>query len=132
MPRPQSSTPQLFETHVSPVTSLAASAAMRFSGIPQRPNPPTTRVAPDETSWTAFAAASRGEAPRTTWSIIGPILERFDDDGRRVAPRDADRGEPDLLLGGAEGWEERRREARARRADRMAKGHGPAIRVHFV
>src|ERR1019366_3944453 len=132
MPRPQSSTPQLFETHVSPETSLSASAAMRFSGIPQRPNPPTTSVAPDGTSWTAFAAASRGEVPRTTLSIIDLILERFDDDGRRFAATDADRSKAVLLLAGAERVDESRHDARARRADRVAEGHRPAVHVHFV
>src|SRR5450830_234989 len=132
MPRPQSSTPQLFETHVSPETSLSASAAMRFSGIPQRPNPPTTSVAPDGTSWTAFAAASRGEVPRTTLSIIEPIQERFDDDGRGFAAADADRGEAVLLLAGSKGVHERRHDARPRRTDRMTEGHGPAVHVHLV
>ena len=38
-PRPQSSTPQLFETTVRSWTPRRTRAAIRFSGIPQRPKP---------------------------------------------------------------------------------------------
>ncbi len=37
---PKSSTPALLPMIVRSVTPLATTAAMRFSGIPHRPNPP--------------------------------------------------------------------------------------------
>src|SRR5436853_827126 len=55
-PRPQSSTPALFETQVRFFTPRLTNALMRFSGIPQRPKPPTTSVAPSKTSRTASSA----------------------------------------------------------------------------
>src|SRR4051812_24334461 len=64
MPRPQSSTPQLFEMQVRSLTPRRCSAAIRFSGIPQSPNPPTTSVAPSATSATASSAEG------TTLSIM--------------------------------------------------------------
>jgi hypothetical protein len=45
-PRPQSSTPALLETQVSPFTPFATSALMRFSGMPHNPKPPTTSSEP--------------------------------------------------------------------------------------
>jgi hypothetical protein len=44
MPRPNPSTPALFDIQVSPVTSLSARAAMQFSGIPHKPKPPSMSV----------------------------------------------------------------------------------------
>src|SRR5436190_11205216 len=55
-PRPQSSTPALFETQVRPFTPRSTSALMRFSGMPQSPKPPTTSVAPSKMSRTASPA----------------------------------------------------------------------------
>src|SRR5262249_40990946 len=56
-PSPQSSTPQLLDTTVRSLTPRRTSAAIRFSGMPQRPKPPTTIVAPSATSATASSAA---------------------------------------------------------------------------
>jgi hypothetical protein len=56
-PRPKSSTPALLDTTVSPLTSgRERSAAMSVSGMPHRPNPPTSTVAPAGMSATAAAA----------------------------------------------------------------------------
>src|SRR4051794_20266137 len=55
-PRPQSSTPALLETQVRSFTPRLTSALIRFSGMPQRPKPPTTSVAPSATSRTASSA----------------------------------------------------------------------------
>src|SRR5262249_56420652 len=57
-PRPQSSTPALFETQVRFCTPRLTSARIRFSGMPQRPKPPTTSVAPLGMSRTACSAES--------------------------------------------------------------------------
>ena len=43
-PIPKPSTPALFPTMVRPFTPLSRSAAMRFSGMPHRPNPPAAIV----------------------------------------------------------------------------------------
>jgi hypothetical protein len=59
------STPQLFETTVRSVAPLRVSAPIRFSGIPQSPNPPTMSVAPSAMSRTASSAEAM------TLSIIG-------------------------------------------------------------
>src|ERR1700756_5531748 len=67
-PRPPSSTPALFETQVRFFTPRFTSALMRFSGIPQRPKPPTTSRAPSGTSFTASSAEE------TTLSIIGQTI----------------------------------------------------------
>src|SRR5213075_2312828 len=55
-PRPQSSTPALFDTQVRFFTPSVTSALIRFSGMPQRPKPPTTRVEPSLMSLTASSA----------------------------------------------------------------------------
>src|SRR5205085_3350726 len=60
----QSSTPALFETHVRLFTPDFTSALIRFSGMPQRPKPPTTSVDPSAMSFTASSAE------RTTLSIM--------------------------------------------------------------
>src|SRR5579859_7295365 len=57
-PRPQPSTPQLFDTTRSPVAPPASRAAMRVDGMPQRPKPPTARLAPSVMSATASAAVT--------------------------------------------------------------------------
>ena len=54
MPKP--STPALLEMQVSPYTPFSTSAAMQFSGMPQRPNPPNANTAPSGISRTASAA----------------------------------------------------------------------------
>src|SRR5205085_11758093 len=55
-PSPQLSTPALFETQVRFLTPRDTTALIRFSGMPQRPKPPTTSVAPSKMSLTASAA----------------------------------------------------------------------------
>src|SRR5262249_43190722 len=66
---------------------------MRFSGIPQRPNPPTTRVAPSGTSRTASSADAT-----TFWIIRPDDSGGFAAAGRRSAFRFGDGEE----LGGVE------------------------------
>src|SRR5215831_5005854 len=53
---PKSSTPALLLTTVRFFVPRACSAAMRFSGMPQRPNPPIMMVAPSGIRATASAA----------------------------------------------------------------------------
>ena len=55
MPRPKSSTPALLLTHVNSFICVSFKAFIRFSGIPQRPNPPTNNVAPSGMSLMASA-----------------------------------------------------------------------------
>src|SRR4029453_8837058 len=55
-PRPQSSTPQLFDTTSRSPTSASTSASMRTDGIPDTPNPPEASEAPLWISSTARAA----------------------------------------------------------------------------
>src|ERR1051325_4082883 len=69
-PRPQSSTPALLETQVRFFTPRLTSALMRFSGMPQRPKPPTTSVAPSNTSRTASSADA------TTLLIMGGKISK--------------------------------------------------------
>src|ERR1051326_706706 len=94
-PRPQSSTPALFETHVRPLTPRLTIALMRFSGIPQRPKPPTTSVMPSAMSLTASSAEETSllimegkisNSPRS--SVLGPQESNRDIRG----PRTEDRG----------------------------------------
>ena len=61
-PSPKSSTPALFETHVSPVTPLSRSATIRCSGIPHSPNPPTITVIPSRNTPLLFRSASAAAA----------------------------------------------------------------------
>jgi hypothetical protein len=63
-PKPQSSTPQLFDTTWSSCTPARRSSAISVDGMPQSPNPPTAMVAPSEMSATACSAT-------TTLSIRG-------------------------------------------------------------
>ena len=55
-PRPQSSTPQLFDTASRSVVPASSSAWISTDGIPHSPNPPTDSVAPSGMSATASAA----------------------------------------------------------------------------
>ena len=55
-PRPQSSTPQLFETIERSRVPWASNASMRAMGFPERPKPPTASEAPSGMSATASAA----------------------------------------------------------------------------
>src|SRR5437879_3198879 len=57
---PKSSTPALLLTMVRSFVPLRRTAAMRFSGMPQRPKPPIRMVAP---SW-IFSMAASAEAIR--------------------------------------------------------------------
>src|SRR6266852_8214823 len=57
---PKSSTPALLLTMVRSFVPLRRTAAMRFSGMPQRPKPPMRMVAP---SW-IFSMAASAEAMR--------------------------------------------------------------------
>lgn len=50
--------PALLETTVKSFEPFSNTAAMRFSGIPQRPKPPTNNLAPSGMSFTASAALS--------------------------------------------------------------------------
>jgi hypothetical protein len=45
-PKPKSSTPALFETTIKSFVPRFNTASIRFSGIPQRPKPPTKSFAP--------------------------------------------------------------------------------------
>src|SRR2546422_7820534 len=80
MPIPKSSTPALLLTMVRSLVPLRRMAAMRFSGIPQRPKPPMRMVAP---SW-IFSMAASAEAMRLSircsevfgGSLLHPALER--------------------------------------------------------
>ena len=53
---PKSSTPALLLMQVSSLTPFSFSAAIQFSGMPQRPKPPNMMVAPLSISSTASAA----------------------------------------------------------------------------
>ena len=64
IPRPKSFTPALLLTTVKPFGSEPFRAEMRFSGIPQRPNPPTSKVQPLGISFTASSARSKNTALR--------------------------------------------------------------------
>src|SRR6195952_3831901 len=55
-PRPQSSTPQLFETASRSVVPASSNASISTDGIPHSPKPPTDSVAPSGMSATASAA----------------------------------------------------------------------------
>src|SRR6185437_16586091 len=57
-PIPEPSTPMLLLIVCSPLTPLRIKAATRFSGIPQRPKPPSMRVAPSGISATASSAVA--------------------------------------------------------------------------
>lgn len=46
LPKPQSVTPALLETTVKFLTPSSYTAYIRFSGIPQRPKPPTSILSP--------------------------------------------------------------------------------------
>src|SRR4051794_16953495 len=65
-PRPQPSTPQLFETTTRSPTPAASTAPIRVDGMPQSPKPPTASRAPSGRS----AMASAGSV--TTLSMGGP------------------------------------------------------------
>lgn len=54
-PSPQSSTPQLLETHSRSFTPNAWTESMSTLGMPHSPNPPTASVAPSGMSATASA-----------------------------------------------------------------------------
>src|SRR5882757_2947864 len=56
MPRPQSSTPQLFDTTRRSATPDRCRAAISVAGMPHRPNPPTARVAPSPMPASACSA----------------------------------------------------------------------------
>ncbi|KQR91231.1 hypothetical protein ASF93_07720 [Microbacterium sp. Leaf347] len=71
-PRPQSSTPQLFETIERSLVPCASRASMRAIGLPERPKPPTARLAPSGMSATASAGVA------TSLSITGhSFVERI-------------------------------------------------------
>jgi hypothetical protein len=71
-PRPNPSTPALLETAVSPPVPASFSAAIRFSGIPHSPKPPTSTVAPSLTS----AMASAAVHTRTPGMLPAPDFHR--------------------------------------------------------
>ncbi len=56
IPRPKLSTPALFETTVNSFTFVLAKAFIKFSGIPHKPKPPTSKVDFDGISLTASSA----------------------------------------------------------------------------
>src|SRR5271155_2900308 len=58
MPRPQSSTPQLFETTRRSETPASTRADINSDGIPQSPNPPTAMLDPSLISATASAGVA--------------------------------------------------------------------------
>jgi len=58
-PRPKLSTPALLDTAVTSFTPLFTSAAMEFSGMPQRPKPPNSIVIPLVTPLTASSALAQ-------------------------------------------------------------------------
>src|SRR5579864_8704102 len=57
-PIPKPSTPMLLLMVCRPFTPLRTRAAIRFSGMPHNPNPPTIRVAPSGMSATAASDVS--------------------------------------------------------------------------
>src|SRR6476661_1612116 len=67
-PRPQSSTPQLFDTTSRSPTPVSSNASMRTEGMPDTPNPPAAMDDPLLMSATASAA------DHTTLSI-GSLLQ---------------------------------------------------------
>lgn len=56
IPSPKSSIPQLLLTIVKSFTSLLFKEEIKFSGIPQRPKPPTNNLDPEGISFTASSA----------------------------------------------------------------------------
>ena len=75
-PRPKSSTPALLLTTVRSREPRSRSAAMRFSGMPHSPKPPTRSLAEEGMSATASAALpqtlSEGERVRVAWHRAPP------------------------------------------------------------
>ena len=74
-PRPQSSTPQLFEIASRSVIPASSTARMSTLGIPQRPNPPTAIEAPSVMpAMAAAGSATTLSMPRT---LSTPHPQRF-------------------------------------------------------
>src|SRR5713226_528027 len=69
---PKSSTPALLLTMVRSFVPLRRTAAMRFSGMPQRPKPPMRMVAP---SWILSMAASAEAMRLSIWcsEVFGEV-----------------------------------------------------------
>src|SRR5262245_23256543 len=70
LPRPNWSTPALFDTTVSPCTPDSHNATIRFSGMPHRPKPPHITLIPSRTT-SASAACALG---KTLLVVIGAGL----------------------------------------------------------
>jgi len=62
-------TPALLLTQVRFCAPLSRTAAIRFSGMPQRPKPPTSSVAPSWMSATASAAVSQNCSGWYLWAV---------------------------------------------------------------
>ena len=90
MPRPKSSTPQLLETTVRSFTPASRIAAIRCSGIPQRPKPPAMMVMPSKST-----PLSASRAPSTVLLAMTPCYAatqhlrtgRFKNRARLEGPR---------------------------------------------
>ena len=80
-PSPKSSTPALLLTQVRSRVPRAAMAAMRCSGRPHRPKPPTVSVAPWGMS--ATAAAAEGKTLSAAWRTAA-AAERREAEARRA------------------------------------------------
>src|SRR5215831_21199420 len=106
-------------------TPFFASAAMRFSGFPHRPNPPDITVAPSGMSATAASALP-------TTLFMCPPGSALDHQGDAFAATDAERGDAPLLPGVLQRLEQGHQQPGARGADGVAeRGRAPAD-VHLA
>src|SRR5262249_3275632 len=95
-------------------TPFFASAAMRFSGFPHRPNPPDITVAPSGMSATAASALA-------TTLFMSPPGSALDHQGDALATTDAERGDAPLLPGVLQCLEQRDQHPRTRGADGVSE-----------
>jgi hypothetical protein len=111
MPSPKSSTPALFEATVRSLTPASRIAAIRSSGMPQRPKPPAAMVMPSNRSPSSASAPSRRSSSCAPPSSPRPrsraAMQRSQARGRRagrlsMAPRRqagvARRGKPEMPM----------------------------------
>src|SRR5512134_1668841 len=119
MPSPSSVVPQLFEMTVRSRTPLRCTAAMRFSGFPHRPKPPTMTVMP------SFRSAIAASADSTSLFMSALHQHRH-----RLAAADAQRGDAAAIAAILHGVQQRHEDARARGTDGVAEAHRAAAHVH--
>src|SRR5680860_1087997 len=108
MPKPQSSTPQLFETIDRSVVPCARIASTSAIGLPHRPNPPTASEAPSSISATVAAAESYVLSIISGLPSLGPRRSPHRLPARHRLARSARaQSERDVFRGGTKCVEER-------------------------